>query len=480
MQYTPTGTKHAPAYLLGHLLHRIATLILTTFAMVLSTDTAIYGNESTNRSVPNIVLILVDDLGYGDLSSYGAGDIDSPHIDRLVADGMRFSDFYANCPVCSPTRAALLSGRFQDCVGVPGVIRTHSRNSWGYLDPETTILPAVLKKAGYRTAMFGKWHLGLGKPNLPNPRGFDHFHGFLGDMMDDYYNHRRHGVNYMRLNEKTIDPEGHATDLFTDWTCRWLKDRQGDEPWFIYLAYNAPHSPVQPPEDWLDRYRRRCPNVPPKRAKFAAFVEHLDDGIGQVIAALKDSGHADDTLVIFTSDNGGAGYHGASNGQLAGGKQDMLEGGIRVPMCAKWPGHIEPGSRSDRVALTMDLFPTICEAAGAEFDRTIEARSILPTLLGKPQPPEDRYLFWVRLEGGHYAGKPYYAARHGDWKLLQNRADQPLALYNLKDDPRETTDLSEKQPQLYDRLKKALDAHISRSAVVPWRAADGAGPGEIE
>jgi len=432
-------------------------------------------------SRPNVLLILVDDLGYGDLSSYGAKDIDSPHIDRLVKDGMKMTQFYANCPVCSPTRAALLTGRFQDCVGVPGVIRTHARNSWGYLDPKAELLPSVLKKAGYHTVIDGKWHLGLGEPNIPTARGFDEFYGFLGDMMDDYYKHRRHGVNYMRLGTKEIDPKGHATDLFSDWAAEWLAKYKGDKPFFIYLAYNAPHSPVQPPKEWLERYRKKHPDVPMKRAKFAAFVEHLDDGVGRVMAALKTSGKADNTLIFFTSDNGGAGYHGASNGILRGGKQDMFEGGIREPMCAVWPGHIKPGSQSDRVAMTMDLFPTICEAAGAKFDKKIEGISILPTLLGKPQPPEDRYLFWVRLEGGRrYNGKPYYAARHGDWKLLQNAPGQPYQLFNIKEDISEKTDQAKEHPEIFNRLKKALDEHIKACKSVPWQAPGGVGPGELQ
>ena len=436
-------------------------------------------DEKTPRR-PNVLLILVDDLGYGDLSSYGAKDLETPNVDRLVGRGMRFSAFYANCTVCSPTRASLLSGRYPDAVGVPGVIRTHAGNSWGLLSKDAVLLPAVLKKAGYRTAMVGKWHLGLGEPNLPNGRGFDFFHGFLGDMMDDYWHHRRHGQNYMRLNQEVTDPEGHATDLFTEWTCQWLREYKQDGPFFIYLAYNAPHFPIQPPEDWLARYKAKHPDVAEKRARNAAFIEHLDDGIGKVVAALEEAGHADHTLIFFTSDNGGSLPHAQSNGWLGGGKQDMLEGGIRVPFCAVWPGKIPPGSHSDRVALTMDLFPTICEAAGADYDKTIDGRSILPTLLGRPQPPEHRHLFWVRLEGGRrYHGTRYYAARHGDWKLLQNTPDEPLRLYNLKDDPKETTDLSKKHPEKHQELKQALDEHIARYAKVPWRLPDGTGPGEI-
>jgi arylsulfatase A-like enzyme len=348
------------------------------------------------------------------------------------------------------------------------------------LSRDAELLPAVLKKAGYRTAMFGKWHLGLGEPSLPNSRGFDFFHGFLGDMMDDYYDHRRHGQNYMRLNRDVIDPTGHATDLFTDWTCKWLREYKEEKPFSIYLAYNAPHFPIQPPADWLARYKAKHPEVPQKRAKNCAFVEHLDAGIGKVLKTLDQTGRADNTLVIFTSDNGGSLPHAQTNGSLNGGKQDMLEGGIRVPMCAVWPGRIKPGSRSERVALTMDLLPTICEAAGAEFDNTIDGRSILPTLLGKPQPAEDRFLFWVRLEGGRrYQGRPYYAVRHGDWKLLQNDPDEPLRLYNLKDDPKEQKDVSREFPSAYRRLKMALDAHIARCAKIPWRPPSGIGPGEI-
>jgi len=466
-----------PAYARRPLPHRLAALTIAVFAVSLLASRALCSEPA---SVPNIVLILVDDLGYGDLGCQGSTDLDTPHVDRLAARGLRMTDFYANCPVCSPTRAALLTGRFQDLVGVPGVIRTHSRDSWGLLSPDATLLPAALKKAGYRTAMIGKWHLGLGEPSLPNSRGFDFFHGFLGDMMDNYWHHRRQGMNYMRLNRQVIDPTGHATDLFTEWTCEWLRQYEQKEPFFIYLAYNAPHDPIQPPPDWLARYKAKHPDATKKRANIAAFIEHLDDGIGRVLATLQQTGHAGDTLVLFTSDNGGATWQGADNGPFSGAKQDMLEGGIRVPMCAAWPGRIEPGTTSDRVAMTMDLFPTICEAVGVACEEDMEGRSILPTLLGKSQPSEDRYLFWVRLEGNKkYHGTPYYAARHGQWKLLQNTPDEPLRLYDIRSDPKETTDLSKKRPEIYADLKRALDAHIAQSAKIPYRSPDGTGPGEI-
>lgn len=422
----------------------------------------------TQAGKPNIFVILVDDLGYGDLSSYGAKDLKTPHIDNLFAKGMRFDNFYANCPVCSPTRASLLTGRYPDMVGVPGVIRTHLTNNWGHLAPQAVLLPNLLKQAGYHTAIVGKWHLGLEPPNIPNVRGFDHFHGYLGDMMDDYYNHRRHGINYMRLNEKEIDPKGHATDLFTQWAIDYIKERaKSKRSFFLYLAYNAPHTPIQPPKDWLEKVKKREKNISDKRAKLVALIEHMDDGVGKVIASLKRNDLDDNTLITFTSDNGGQLNVGANNGPLRAGKQDMYEGGIRVPMCAVWPEKIKAGSRGDRIALTMDLFPTICEAAGAAVDYEIDGRSILPTLLGKSQPVEERFLFWVRREGGGYGGRAYYAARYGDFKLVQNTPFEPLQLYNLKDDPKEQNPLDRKHP-MYNKLFTALRNHIIEAGAVPW------------
>ncbi len=422
---------------------------------------------------PNVLLILVDDLGYTDLSCYGAKDAKTPNLDRLVGRGMRIDPFYANCPVCSPTRAAVLTGRYPDLVGVPGVIRTKPHQNFGHLTQDAVLLPKVLKRAGYHTAIVGKWHLGLESPNTPNDRGFDHFHGFLGDMMDDYYTHRRHGINYMRLNDREIDPKGHATDLFTQWAGEYIRERaETDQPWFLYLAYNAPHSPIQPPPEWIERVKKREPGIDNKRAKFLALVEHMDDGIGKVLQTLEARGQRDDTLVIFTSDNGGAPWFGANNDPLNGGKQDMFEGGVREPMCAVWPGKIRPGSRSDRVTTTMDLFPTICQAAGAEFDHEIDGQSVLPTLLGKDQVPTDRFLFWMRLEGGkRYKRKCYYAARHGRWKLLQNTAFEPLRLYDLKADPYEQNPLPDTHPQ-YKVLRDALQRHIDKAAKVPWQRPD--------
>lgn len=445
----------------------LLTVLLTVLA-----GTILSSAEACAADKPNVVVILADDLGFGDLTSFGAPDLKSPQIDRIASSGVKFSNFYANCPVCSPTRAALLSGRYQELVGVPGVIRTYPQDNWGYLAHDAVLLPAMLKEVGYHTAIVGKWHLGLEAPNRPNDRGFDLFHGFLGDMMDDYYHHRRHDINYMRHNTETIDPRGHATDLFTDWAIDYVKDRaqHPEQPFFLYLAYNAPHTPIQPPADWLAKVRQREPNMTERRAKLVALIEHMDHGVGQVLDALEETKLADNTLVIFTSDNGGQLSAGANNGPWRDGKQSVYEGGLRVPMLARWPGHIEQGSASEVIALSMDLCPTVLEAAGVAIPDNLDGRSILPTLTGKLQELPPRDLFFSRREGGNaYGGKTIDAVIRGDWKLLQNFPWQPLELYNLADDPAETTDLRKQQPKVFNELSAAMRRHIQRRGAVPWQ-----------
>ena len=314
---------------------------------------------------PNIIVVLADDLGRGDYSAFGTPDICTPNIDRLFHEGATFDNLYANSCVCSPTRAAPLTGCYPDRVGVPGVIRHVPTDSWGYLSPQATLLPQSLKAAGYHSAIVGKWHLGLEAPNTPCERGFDLFHGFLGDMMDDYHTHLRGGHNFMRRNAQVIEPEGHATDLFSDWACEYLAERaKSGGPFFLYLAYNAPHDPIQPPTEWLAKVTEREPRISEKRAKLVALIEHFDAGLGRVLNTLDRLQLTENTLVVFTSDNGGLLESGANNGSWRNGKTHMYEGGLRVPGAARWPGHIKAGSHVEHTALTMDIFATLCEAAG--------------------------------------------------------------------------------------------------------------------
>ncbi len=402
---------------------------------------------------------------------YHESDCQTPNIDRLASEGMLFTNMRSNCTVCSPSRAALLTGKYPDRVGVPGVIRTEKDNSWGYLDPSAATLADELKKSGYHTALIGKWHLGLEPENHPNERGFDHFHGFLGDMMDSYTTHLRGGRNFMRRDSETIDPQGHATDIFADWAADYIRERatKKDMPFFLYLAFNAPHFPIEPPAEWLAKVTKRSPGLDPKRAKNVAFVEHLDDRIGHVLSALKDSGQDENTVVVFTSDNGGHLGSAQNNDPWRDGKQSHYDGGLRVPFAARWPGHIHPGTRSGHVGLVFDIFPTFLEIAGVTPSKDLDARSFLSVLKGGVEPREEP-LYFVRREGNStYQGKAYHAVIKGDWKLLQNDPFSPLELYNLRDDPQEKTDLSTKEKKRFDSLAKILRARIQDGGKTAWQ-----------
>jgi arylsulfatase A-like enzyme len=421
---------------------------------------------------PNFLILFTDDHGVGDVSAYRKADVQTPHIDSLAADGMLFTSMRANCTVCSPSRAALLTGRYADRVGVPGVIRTQPENSWGYFAPNVPTLADELKQQGYHTAIIGKWHLGLESPNTPNERGFDFFHGFLGDMMDSYMDHLRHGENYMRRNTEVIQPTGHATDLFSQWSVDYLKERASkpEQPFFLYLAYNAPHFPIEPPADWLAKVKKRAPQMDEKRALNVAFVEHLDDRIGQVLAALKETGLDKTTVVVFTADNGGSLPHAQNNDPWRGGKQEHYDGGLRVPFMVRWPGQIAAQSRSEYAGLVFDLFPTFIELAGGKPQAELDAVSLVPQLLGTATDAAPRDLYFVRREGGPaYGGKSYEALIRGDWKLMQNDPWSPLELYNLRTDPQETNNVAKQAPKVFKELSDSLRQHIQRGGQTPWQ-----------
>jgi arylsulfatase A-like enzyme len=418
---------------------------------------------------PNILLILVDDLGYGDLSCQGvANDVQTPNIDKLLTEGLRFTNFYANSPVCSPSRAALLTGRYPDLVGVPGLIRSKEDENWGFLAKDAVLLPVMLKKKGYHTAAIGKWNLGLTSPNRPRDKGFDYFNGFLDDMMDDYYTHLRRGRNFMFENEKEINPVGHATDIFTESAIEYL-DRQKNKknPFFLYLAYNAPHSPLQPPSDWLEKIKKRQPGLSEKRTKLIALIEHLDYGIGRVYQELEKNGQLENTLIIFTSDNGGDKGSDANNNPFRGSKQEMYEGGIHVAGGYYWKNKIKP-SVTDNFTMQSDIFPTLCDLTGIPIKHEIDGISVLPTIRGEDQQTDNRTVFWVRREGGVYGGKAYYAARFKDFKLLQNTPYEANQLFNLRNDMKEQFPITDHSINEYKDLSRALTEHIRLSGSVPW------------
>ncbi len=443
---------------------------------------------------PNVILIIADDLGYGDAGFTGAKDILTPNIDRIAREGVRFTDFYANAPLCSPTRAALLSGRYPQEAGVWKGVPTKEKkekkaeknkdkaekkaarkgtpdegeDNGGFerddlqLAHDLKLLPQILKEAGYATGMFGKWHLGGAAPNLPNDRGFDRFFGFLSGSSK--YG-PKHGPT-QRLDREPFDEEGNLTDLFTKHACDFIRANK-DKPFFVYLPYNAPHGPIDNAAGLLpDRVRAAAARgLAPGRADYAAVVEHLDDGIGRVLATLDELALADRTLVIFTSDNGAnRDKYAGSNAPFRGEKGQTWEGGIRVPCAARLPGRIPKGAVSRSVSASMDLFSTILDYAGLplpERTRGVSLRADLES--GGAKPVAERTLFF-ELKGK-------VAARRGNWKLVGDISDKDhrkggmgidgFALFDLAADPGETTDLAQKNPEILESLKKELDAWLA-------------------
>jgi arylsulfatase A-like enzyme len=440
-------------------------MIQFKFIIVLSSFLFCFHQFSSAQEKPNILFILADDLGYGDLESYGAKDIKTPNIDGLAKKGILFTNAYANSTVCSPSRAAILTGNYPDLVGVPGVIRDNPDNTWGNLADDVTTLPEALQKANYQTALIGKWHLGYKSPDLPNNRGFDYFKGFAGDMMDDYYTHQRNGINWMRENEKEIHPKGHATDLFTNWTVDYLQKKStSDKPFFLFLAYNAPHDPIQPPTNWLDKIKKREPDSTFKRQKIIALIEHLDENVGKIIAQLKEQNLYDNTLIVFTSDNGGALEYGANNDPLSGGKGDLLEGGIKIPCIVKLPHQTTP-LKSDEPFLLMDFYPTLLKFAEGNIDEKLPSKEI--KTLTNQKTNENRYMVWMRREGHKFGGRIYYAISDGAYKLVQKNPFSEYQLFNLLSDPKETSPLL--FPEKEKELQSKLSEHIQKSGKIPWQ-----------
>lgn len=419
---------------------------------------------------PDVLLIVADDLGYGDLACFGADDMETPVLDSLAAQGIRFTNFHANSSVSSPSRASILTGKFPDLVGVPGVIRSNPKGNYGYLAETARLLPSYLKGIGYNTSLIGKWHLGLSSPNLPNERGFDYFKGWL-EGMTDYYEHRRGGVNYMRENGREIETSGtHVTELFTEWAVEYIQSLDKNEPMFMMLAYTAPHVPIQPPADFLARVKSREPGISDKRAAIVALIEHMDYNIGKVIDELKKTSRYDNTLIIFVSDNGGQLEYGASNGIFRGEKGNMWEGGIRVAAIASWKEVIGHPSENSSLLMHMDLFPTILSLCGGAIPQDIDGKSFDSIIRGQGYKEEARPLIWVRREGGSGSGNPYYGVRYGKYKFVQNHPYEEMKLYDMEKDERERNELSASDyPEKTKKLKSILQSHVAKSGRIPWQ-----------
>lgn len=402
---------------------------------------------------PNIVFIIADDLGWRDIG-YQDAEIKTPHLDKLAQSGRRFDQHYV-LPTCTPTRVGLMSGLYPSRFGV--LSPAYGR----IFGDDTVTLPEALKRKGYATHISGKWHMGSPPECTPLKYGFTASYGYFHGQIDPYTHHYKTGVPSWHRNDRYLTEEGHATDLITREAVRVISDAHS-RPFFLYVAYSVPHFPLKEPEQWTAPYSHIKDD---SRRWFAASVTHMDDGIGQIVKALEETGRRDNTLVVFVSDNGGQrSWHSKSqykgryadkphkvlgdNRPLRGWKGDCYEGGIRVPALVNWPGRLTPGVIKPPVHI-VDWLPTLCGLAGARRSGgpPLDGRDIWPVIRGERRPPP-RTLYWKTPKAS--------AIRVGGWKLIVNNKNNRAELFNLRDDPLEKRDLAGEAPDKLAALKKAM------------------------
>jgi N-acetylgalactosamine-6-sulfatase len=411
---------------------------------------------------PNIVLILVDDMGYGDLGCYGHPRAKTPVIDRLAKEGVRFTQHYSNGPECSPTRTALLTGRYQqragglECaIGTGNVgryddaIRLAGQRQLG-LPAKQVVLPSALKPAGYVSGVFGKWHLGYEPQFNPMEHGWDDFFGYMGGNVH-YFNHRETSeLHVLYRGRLPVHTQGYMTHLITDSSINFI-ERHKDKPFFLYVSHECPHFPFQGPKD-VKKEVNKINWMKPDADTYVAMLEDLDSEVGRLLSALDKHKLADNTLVIFVSDNGG--FAGAANmGPLNGAKSTTLEGGIRVPLIMRWPGQIRPGITSHQVCVTFDLTRSILNLAQAKVPaKGLDGLDIVNHITAR-KPDFDRTLFWRGKRGERI----WSAVREGDLKYVRKTEGQTQEwLFDLSKDLAEKNDLSSAQPKELIRMKKLL------------------------
>ncbi len=437
-------------------------VVMMTSATILAGTVAAQQSSQSQKNRPNIVIIITDDQGYADISfnPHHPPEVSTPHMDTLAREGVFFNQAYISGCVCSPTRAGLMLGRYQQRVGV----YTAGEGGRGF-DPKIPIFPSFLPKE-YKSTAIGKWHLGLDEdyPELKwhaLSRGFDECYKFMGRGAHDYYNLKgASGIDDtgpMYRNKKRIDDEGYLTTRFTEEACDFI-GRSRKQPFFLYLAYNAVHFPKQAPRADIDRFKKKFPNLTEDRAILMAMLYHLDLGVGSVVKKLKDEGVWDNTLLLFFTDNGGAKVMEANNAPLRGFKHSFYEGGIRTPFIVTWPAQIKPNRKIDTPIISLDILPTVLDAldvtpppTAARFD----GRSLLPLLRGDSSAPVHKNLFF---SSGGAEGK--WAVRSGDWKLVADRDKREL--YNLAADPAEQNNLA--TPELVAKFEKLYDAWLDQMA----------------
>jgi len=404
---------------------------------------------------PNILFILVDDMGYADLSCYGRPDYETPAIDGLARQGMRFTQAYANSAVCSATRTALITGRYQYRLPV-GLEEPLGDRDVG-LPPEHPTLPSLLRKQGYDTMLIGKWHLGRLPKYGPQQSGYDHFWGFRGGGVD-YFTHKYKGVHDLWDDGREIDDKGYLTDLLADRAIHVLEDQaRKDRPFLLSLHFNAPHWPWEGPGDEAEARRLDARKSPTaimhydggSMKTYAEMVTRLDRQIGRILARLDELGLADDTIVVFTSDNGGERF--SNTWPFNGRKTELLEGGLRIPAIVRWPGHVPPGSLSEQPIMSMDWLPTLLAAGGGAPDPAYPSDGMdLGPFLADPAAGEERLFCW------RYKNFDQQACRRGKWKYLKILEND--FLFDLDADPMERGNLKDRHPDIIAALKAEYEA----------------------
>lgn len=458
---------------------RLLQILLPCFLAVMSSCSSPRGGAAEQEASqvqtrPNIIFILADDLGYGDLGSYGQQAIQTPHLDRLAREGMRFTQAYSGAPVCAPARSVLMTGQHTGHTYVRGNFSNEGQRV--SFPAETVTVAEVLQGAGYTTGLFGKWGLGAANTSgIPTRQGFDAFYGYL-DQRDA---HEYYPDSVWVNEEKVLLAKSNLTGknaYAADWYFDKLKDfvRQNQQgPFFAYFASQLPHNKFQLPV--AEQYANQ--DWPEGQKVYATMVSHLDRQVGELQDLLQELGLADNTLLVFTSDNGPATLKAApgdlaveasffnSAGGLRGIKRELYEGGIRVPMIVKWPGQVPAGAESDYPWAFWDVLPTLAEVAGAEVEHQVDGLSVLPVLRGQPGPERD-YLYWeFHLEGKEQDLNQ--ALRSGDWKVVQNGQAAQVELYNLAQDRAEQQDLATRHPEKVTELTAKMQA--ARSASPYWQ-----------
>ncbi|MBI2927364.1 MAG: sulfatase [Verrucomicrobia bacterium] len=410
---------------------------------------------------PNLLLIVADDLGYAELGVQGGRDVPTPNIDSLAKNGVRFTSGYVSCPVCSPTRAGLMTGRYQQRFGHefnPGPVQQASAK-FGLALGEVT-LPEQLKQLGYVTGMFGKWHLGFRPEFHPQKRGFNEFFGFLGGAhayFDDGTGRGPRGGILRGTNG--VEEKRYLTEAFAREAVAFI-ERNKDRPFFVYLPFNAVHAPLQAPEPYLTRFAALKDD---KRRTFAAMLSAMDEAGGRVLDKLRELKLEENTLVFFISDNGGPTPNTTSrNDPLRGRKGEVFEGGIRVPFFVQWKGHLPTGKVSDLPVIALDILPTAVAAAGGKVSPAwkLDGVDLLPYLTGRKSGRPHEALFW--------RFGPQHAVRKGDWKLVVTRDNARPQLFNLAKDISESTDLAANEPKKRKELQAAYAAWNRQLAEPKW------------